>query len=263
MRTTHDDRAMARANTVKQRLVEGGRAVNAWCSIGNSYTAEVIAQLGFDSVTIDLQHGAIDYMQAFAMLQAVSTGPSLPMVRVPWNDPAILMKLLDAGAMGVICPMINTAEDARRFVGACRYPPLGYRSFGPNRAVQYAGADYWQSANREVLLLAMIETRAGVENLQSILEVEGLDGIYIGPGDLSLSYGAAPSMRPADAEVAAAIASICEATAAAGLIPAIHTDGPATARQRWAEGFRLVTLQSDVRYMVNGANAALAALKDD
>ncbi len=252
---------MARENTVKRTLISGGRAVNAWCSIPSSYVAEVIAHLGFDSVTIDLQHGAADYAATFAMLQAISTSPAMPMVRVPWNDPALLMRLLDAGAMGVICPMINTAEDARAFVGACRYPPLGYRSFGPNRVVQYAGSDYWRSANREVLLLAMIETRQGVENLDEVLSVEGLDGIYVGPADLSLSYGADPAMRPTDPGVVAAIARIVQRTIAAGLIPATHTDGPETARERLLQGFRLVTLQSDVRYMVNGASAALTEMK--
>lgn len=252
---------MARENTLKHALLSGGRGVNAWCSIPSSYVAEVIAHLGFDSVTIDLQHGAGDYAAAFTMLQAISTGPAMPMVRVPWNDPALLMKVLDAGAMGVICPMINTAAEARSFVGACRYPPLGYRSFGPNRSVQYSGADYWRTANREVLLLAMIETRQGVENLEEILAVDGLDGIYVGPGDLSLSYGAEPSMRPGNPDVIAAIEHILERTLANGLVPAIHTDGPATALVRYRQGYRLVTLQSDVRYMVNGATAALAELK--
>jgi len=252
---------MARYNKLKRTLESGGRGVNAWCSISSSYVAEVIAHLGFDSVTIDLQHGVGDYATAFAMLQAISTGSAMPMVRVPWNDPALLMKLLDAGAMGVICPMINSAADARQFVGACRYPPLGYRSFGPNRAIQYAGMDYWRTANWEVLLLAMVETRQGVENLDEILAVEGLDGIYVGPGDLSLSYGTDPCMRPTDPVVVEAIARIQERTSASGLIPTIHTDGPATARERYAQGYRLVTLQSDVRYMVNGASAALAAMK--
>jgi 4-hydroxy-2-oxoheptanedioate aldolase len=252
---------MARENILKHALLSGERAVNAWCSIPSSYVAEVIAHLGFDAVTIDLQHGAADYATAFVMLQAVSTSPAMPMVRVPWNDPALLMRLLDAGAMGVICPMINTAEEARALVGACRYPPLGYRSFGPNRAVQYAGSDYWRSANREVLLLAMIETRQAIDNLDEILSVEGLDGVYVGPGDLSLSYGADPGMRPTEPAVVAAIARVAQSTNAAGLIPAIHTDGPQTARQRWSEGFRLVTLQSDVRYMVNGASAALTEMR--
>lgn len=252
---------MARENSVKRTLSAGGRAINAWCSIPSSYVAEVVAHLGFDTVTIDLQHAPIDATEAFAMLQAISTSPAMPMVRVPWNDPAIAMKMLDAGAMGLICPMIDTAEDARAFVRACRYPPLGNRSFGPNRAVQYAGADYWGSANREVMLLAMIETRSALDNLDEILAVEGLDGVYVGPGDLSLALGAAPSMRPENAEVVAALAHVAGATAARGLIPAIHTDGPDTARERWEQGYRLVTLQSDIRHIVNGASGALARLK--
>lgn len=252
---------VARENSVKRRLEGGGTALNAWCSIGSSYVAEVLAELGFDAVTVDLQHGAIDYATAFTMLQAISTAPVMPMVRVPWNDPALLMKLLDAGAHGVICPMVNSAEEARAFVGACRYPPLGYRSMGPNRAVQYAGRDYWKSADREVMLLAMIETRAGVENVDEIVRVEGLDGIYVGPGDLSLSYGAAPSMTPDDPEIVAAIAKVCASANRHGRIPAVHTDGPETARRRFAEGFRLCTLQSDVRYIMTGAAAALAAAR--
>lgn len=253
---------MARENAVKRRLEAGATAVNAWCSIGSSYVAEVIAHQGFDSVTIDLQHGAIDYATAFTMLQAISTTGAMPMVRVPWNEPALMMKLLDAGAYGLICPMINTAEDARAFVGACRYPPLGYRSMGPNRAVQYAGGDYWRHANREVLLLAMIETRSGFENLPAILATEGLDGVYVGPADLSMAYGAAPSMAPDDAQVKDAIAAVPAAALAAGRIAAIHTDGPETARLRYAQGYRLCTLQSDVRYIVNGAGAALRGLRE-
>lgn len=251
----------ARVNTLKVALAGGGTAINAWCSIGSSYVAEVVAGLGFDAVTIDLQHGAIDYATAFTMLQAISTTPASPMVRVPWNDPALLMKLLDAGAQGVICPMINTAEEARAFVGACRYPPLGFRSLGPNRAIQYAGKDYWRTADREILLLAMIETRAGVENLDAILATEGLDGVYVGPGDLSLAYGAEPSMNPATFELTEAIARVAASAIEMGKIPAIHTDGPETAIRRFAQGYRFCTLQSDVRHLVNGASAALSAAR--
>ncbi|MCB1521198.1 MAG: 2,4-dihydroxyhept-2-ene-1,7-dioic acid aldolase [Hyphomicrobiaceae bacterium] len=246
-----------RPNSVKQTVEAGGRVVNAWCTIASSYVAEVVAAQGFDSVTIDLQHGAVDYADAFTMLQAISTTPAMPMVRVPWNDPALMMKLLDAGAYGVICPMINSADEARRFVAACRYPPMGYRSLGPNRAIQYAGADYASHANREVLLLAMVETVAGIANLDAILAVEGLDGVYVGPGDLSLAHGVAPSMQPTEPEVVAAIETVAGAARAAGRIAAIHTDGPDTANRRFEQGYSICTLQSDMRYIVNGARAAL------
>ncbi len=213
-------------------------------------------------MTVDLQHGAIDYKDAFHMLQAISTVPSVtPMVRVPWNDPAALMKLLDAGAYGVICPMVNTEADAEAFVAACRYPPRGIRSFGPNRAVQYAGVDYWRHAGREVLLLAQAETAEAVRNLDAILAVPGLDGIYVGPGDLSLSMGADPLMNPKDPAIVAAMTSVRERTLAKGLVCAVHTDGPETALQRYAEGYSFCSLQTDMRMLINAAKAAVAMVK--
>lgn len=248
-------------NLVKRRLAEGGRVLNAWCSIASSHVAEAIAHQGFDSVTIDLQHGAIDYAQAFHMLQAISASPAMPMARVPWNEPGILMKLLDSGAYGLICPMINTRREAEAFVGACRYAPQGYRSYGPNRVVYYAGADCWQHANREVLLLAQIETAEPLANLDEILSVPGLDGVYVGPGDLSLSLGARPTMAPDDARVLDAMRTIREKTLERGGIAGVHTDGPATALKRYAEGFHLCTMQTDMRMLIDATKAAVAGVK--
>lgn len=252
-----------RPNAARRTLASGGRILNAWCSIASSHTAEAIAHQGFDTVTIDLQHGAIDYAAAFHMLQAISTTPAVPFVRVPWNEPGLLMKVLDAGAYGVICPMINTKADAERFAGACRYAPAGYRSFGPNRVVQYAGADYWRHANEEVLLLAQIETEEAVSNAEPILAVPGLDGIYIGPGDLSLSMGAEPKMAPSDARVLAAMADVRERTRAAGKIAGVHTDGPATVLTRYAEGYQFCSMQTDMRMLINAARAAVVAVKGE
>lgn len=250
-----------RPNSLKARIAEGRPVLNAWCSIASSHVAEAIAHQGVDSVTIDLQHGAIDFSAAFHMLQAISTSPATPMARVPWNEPGLLTKLLDAGAYGLICPMVNSAEEATAFVAACRYPPMGARSFGPNRAVYYGGADYWQSANSEVLLLAQIETRAAVANLEAILSVPGLDGVYVGPGDLSLSYGAAPSMAPTDPQVLAVMAEVCAATRRRGLIAAVHTDGAKTALVRYAEGFQLCSLPTDMRLLLNALKAEVALAK--
>lgn len=248
-----------RANSVKRLLAGGGCAVNGWCSIGSPHVAEILGHQGYDSLTIDLQHGAIGYDTAFAMLQAVSATPAMPMVRVPWNDPAWIMRVLDAGAYGVICPMVNSAAEAEAFVAAGRYPPRGTRSLGPNRAVQYAGADYVASADGEVLLFAMIETQAGLAAVDDIARVPGLDGIYVGPGDLSLALGAAPSMAPTDPVVLEAMARTRVAARAAGLFAAVHTDGPITAGQRFAEGFQLATLQGDMRLLIN---AAAGQIKD-
>ncbi len=246
-----------RKNLIKTKVAEGGRILNAWCSIPSSYSAELMAHQGWDGVTIDLQHGAVDYQTAFTMLQAISTTEAVPMARVPWNDPAIIMKLLDAGAYGLICPMINTKAEAEAFVGAARYAPLGFRSFGPNRAVQYGGADYWQHANEEVLLLAMIETTKALGNLDDILSVPGLDGVYIGPSDLSLSMGKTPSLDPSDPDVLAAMETIRSKTRDKGLIAGAHTDGAKTALKRFGEGFQFCTILNDARLLAMAAQAAV------
>ncbi len=146
-----------RPNTLKSKIAAGEPVLNAWCAMASSHAAEAIAHQGVDCVTIDLQHGAIDFAAAFQMLQGISTSPAVPLARVPWNEPAIMTKLLDAGAYGIICPMIETEAEARAFVAACRYPPLGSRSYGPNRVSFYAGTDYAGQANREILLLAQVE----------------------------------------------------------------------------------------------------------
>ena len=164
-----------RNNNIKEAWSKGQATVNGWLSIPSSVSAEFMAHQGWDSLTIDLQHGLVDYQTALTMLQAVSSKEATPLARVPWLEAGIIMKLLDAGAYGIICPMINTPEDAQRFVSYCRYAPVGQRSFGPARAVMYAGADYAQHANETVLTLAMIETRQALDNVAAIAATPGLD----------------------------------------------------------------------------------------
>ncbi len=254
-----------RQNAIRTKLAAGQKVVNGWCSIASTQVAELMAHQGYDSITIDLQHGAMHFETAFGMLQAISTTNATPMVRVPWNEPGLIMKLLDAGAYGVICPMINTANEAESFVEACCYPPGGTRSFGPNRAVQYSqsqsGAEYAKAADAEILRLVMIETQAALQNLSEILAIERLDGVYVGPGDLSLALGATPTMAPSDTEVLNAMSEIKNAAHQAGKIAAVHTDGPSTARKRFSEGFDLCTLQNDVRLLIEGASAQVRAAR--
>ncbi len=254
-----------RANPIKELLGNGATALNAWCSLPCAYAAEIIANQGYDSVTIDLQHGAMHFETAMAMLQAVSTTNAMPMVRVPWNEPGILMKLLDAGAYGVICPMVNSPAQAQSFVEACRYPPMGSRSYGPGRAVYYAnaqsGRDYAAQANKQILLLAQIETKQALDNVDAILATPGLDGLYIGPGDLSLALGEPPLMNPTSQLVTEAITRVMQKTRAKGLVAAVHTDGPKTARMRFKEGFHLCSLQNDVRLLSDAAQAQVNAAR--
>ncbi|MGP0088863.1 MAG: HpcH/HpaI aldolase family protein [Xanthobacteraceae bacterium] len=244
-----------RKNAIAKTIAGGGTVLNGWLAIASPFSAEVMAHQGFDAVTIDLQHGPVDFQAAVGMLQAISTTAAVPMVRVPWNEPILTAKLLDAGAYGIICPMINSKAEAEALVNFCRYPPRGTRSFGPNRAALYGGADYWQHANDEVLIFAMVETRQAVNNVEEIISVEGLNGIYVGPSDLSLSMGKTPTLDPQDSEVLAAIKTICTVTRKSGKIAGVHTDGAKTAIRRFGEGYQLCTLLSDARLMANAAAA--------
>jgi 4-hydroxy-2-oxoheptanedioate aldolase len=246
-----------KGNALKKKIADGVHCVGGWAAIPNVFAAEVYASQGWDSVTIDMQHGASDINDLVPMLTAIQSGSdATPLVRVPWNDPAHIMRVLDAGAMGIICPMINTRAEAEALVRAGRYPPMGERSFGPFRAAQY-GADYWQKANEEVLLLAMVETRQGVSNLEQILSVKGIDGVYVGPSDLSLSLGKPPTLDPTDVEVLAAIETIVTTTRKRGMIAGVHTDGPNTARRRFEQGFQMCTLLNDVRLLAVAAQQAI------
>ena len=190
-----------RPNTLRSIWARGDAVVNGWLSIPSAFSAEVMAHQGFDSLTVDMQHGVVDYQIAVTMLQAISTTAVIPLARVPWNDPAIVMKTLDAGAYGIICPMINTAAQAEALVQASKYPPRGYRSWGPVRASIYAGGDYGDHANDELVVMPMIETAEAVKNLDEILRVPGVDAVYVGPSDLSLALGLKPRLDQTDAEV--------------------------------------------------------------
>jgi len=252
-----------RKNTVKARLAAGESIVNGWLAIPSSFSAEVVGMAGFDCVTVDLQHGMIGFDAALPMLQALSATPAIPIARVPGNDGPQIMRLLDAGAYGIICPMISTPDDARRFVSACRYPPSGERSFGPARGVLYGGPDYFAHANNEILTIGMIETQAGLDNLDAILSVEGLDGVYIGPNDLSLALGQAPSSEPTAQVVIDAIAYICERVHAHKKIPGIFCSSGAAAAMRLSQGFRMVTPGNEAGLLSQACKAALESIKGD
>jgi 4-hydroxy-2-oxoheptanedioate aldolase len=236
-------------------------AVNGWLAIPNSFAAEVMAHQGWDTLTIDLQHGVVDYQTMVTMLQAISTTPTVPLVRVPWLEPGIVMKALDAGAYGVIAPMVNTREEAQKLVAYTHYAPRGTRSFGPVRALLYGGADYPQQANDTIVAFAMIETVQALDNLDAILSVEGLDAIYIGPSDLSLALGCKPVFDDVEPKVAQAIDHIVERALAHGVAAGIHNGRPDVALARIAKGFRFVTVSSDARMLAAGSQELLGAMR--
>ena len=236
-------------------------AVNGWLAIPNSFAAEVMAHQGWDTLTIDMQHGVIDYQAMVTMLQAISSTQTVPVVRVPWLEPGIIMKTLDAGAYGVICPMINTREDAQKFVAYTNYAPKGTRSFGPVRALLYGGADYPQHANDTIVRFAMIETAQALDNLDSILSVEGIDAVYIGPSDLSLSLGCRPVFDDVDPKAAQAMDHILARAKAHGVMAGVHNGRPDVAKARVAKGFRFVTVASDARLLAAGSQDILSAMR--
>ncbi len=250
-----------RENTLKAKWARGEVTVNGWLSIPSSFSAEVMAHQGFDSLTVDMQHGVVDYQVAVTMLQAVSTTPVIPLARVPWNDPGRLMKILDAGVYGVICPMISTRAQAEALVQACKYPPRGFRSWGPVRASIYAGSDYGDHANAETLAIPMIETAQALENLDEILSVPGVDAIYVGPSDLSLALGCKPRLDQTDAPVVEAQKQIAAACKRHGVVAGIHNNTAAYALKMAAEGYQFLTLASDSRFLAARAAEEVGAVK--
>ena len=200
-----------RINKLKEMFKKSEPIVNGWLQIPSAFSAEVMAHQGWDSCTIDMQHGVIDYPNALTMLQAISTTNVTPLARVNWNEPGQIMKILDAGCYGIICPMVSNRDEAERFINACLYPPKGYRSYGPVRGLLYGGNDYAKEADKEVLKLAMIETKEALSKLDEILDTPNLDGIYIGPADLSLALGEEPSFdKPENTLVFKEISKILE-----------------------------------------------------
>lgn len=250
-----------RPNRLREIWQSGGAVVNGWLAIANSFSAETMAHQGWDSLTIDLQHGVVDYQAMVGMLQAIGTTATVPLVRVPWLEPGILMKTLDAGAYGVICPMVNSREDAQRLVAYTHYAPRGTRSFGPVRALLYGGADYPQHANDTIVTFAMIETAAALDNLDDILSVPGLDAIYIGPSDLSLALGCTPTFDDLDPKAAAAVDHILARAQVHGVVAGIHNGTPEAALKRIAKGFQFVTISSDARLMAAGAQQVMARMR--
>ncbi len=251
-----------RANRLRQIWASGGAAVNGWLAVPHEFSAETMAHQGWDSLTVDLQHGVVDYQAAVSMLTAISTTETVPVTRVPWLDPAHLMKVLDAGAYGVICPMVNSREDAEKLVSYTRYPPLGTRSFGPIRALLYGGADYPSHANETIVVFAMIETRAGLDNLEEILATPGLDAVYVGPSDLSLALGCRPTFDDVDPPAAEAIELIVAKAREHGKVAGIHNGTPEAALKRIEMGYQFVTISSDARLIASGSQQILSAMRD-
>lgn len=250
-----------RVNNVQKIWQEGGAVVNGWLAIPNSFAAEVMGGCGWDSVTIDLQHGLSDFSDTVQMLQALSTTPVTPLTRVPTLEPGIIGRLLDAGSYGIICPMINTPEQCAQLVSYCKYAPDGVRSFGPIRAAIYGGPDYLDKANETVQAIAMVETAEALANVDAIVATPGLDGIYVGPSDLALSLGERPQMDTDNPVVTEAMATILAAAKRAGVPAGLHCLGPEYALQKIREGFQFVSIANDTRILTAAAQDQIATIR--
>ncbi len=244
----------------------GGCVLNGWLSIGNPFTAEIMAQQGYDALTVDVQHGALDYGDALPMLQAMRASGVFPMARASWREPGIVMKLLDAGAMGIICPMVGTAEQAAEFASFLRYPPRGSRSYGPTRiGVAHGLAAYSREANDLVMGFAMIETAEGMRNLDAIAAAPGIDGLYIGPSDLSISLSNGrlpPGFDREEPEMIEAFKTIREAAHRHGIKACLHCGGPDYAARGVEWGFDLVTVSGDSRLLAQAAGASVGRFRE-
>jgi len=252
-----------RKNKLKKLFKEGKAAINGWLEIPSSFSAEVMSNQGWDSLTIDMQHGAIDNSKVLEIFQAISTTDVVPMARINWNEPGQVMKVLDFGAYGIICPMVSNRNQAEKFVQACNYPPKGFRSFGPTRGFMYGGSDYVDHANDEILKIAMIETKEALQELDKIMSTPGLDGIYIGPADLSLAIGEKPGFdKPEGHPTYEQILNILNHAKKNNIVAGIHNATPEYARKMINIGFQIVTVGSDKIFMSDGAKSTVSKIKN-
>jgi 4-hydroxy-2-oxoheptanedioate aldolase len=244
-------------------LTGTGVALGGWCGLPSSFATEIVAGAGFDWICLDMQHGLFDISTAVSMLQATTATATATLVRVPSADPAAIGKVLDAGADGVIVPLVNTAEQARQAVLACRYPPQGQRSWGPTRAqlrVETYGA---QSANAQVLCVVQIETTEAVDNLDEIMRVPGVDAILVGPSDLAISLGLSPTLGPQPGVHTRVIASIAESASARGMPCAIYCGTEAATTQFHALGYRILASFGDALNLRQAAVSSVSRLRQE
>ena len=250
-------------NRVKELWREGKAAIGTWLVLGSPITAEIMANLGFDWLVIDTEHGSIDIGTTQSIIQAINTTDTVPMVRVPWNDPMPIKRALDAGAYGLVIPMVNSREEAIRAVRASRYPPAGIRSYGGPRARLYGGLDYFEHANEEIALIVQIEHIDAVNRIDEILSVEGVDGFFIGPSDLAISMGLKPGMDQTDPRHVEAVSKVLASGKKHGVPGGIHVGSPEAVNEHIVQGCQFIALASDERFLRSAASAAFSKVSKD
>jgi 4-hydroxy-2-oxoheptanedioate aldolase len=252
---------VVRPNLSKKLALSGKPAFGTMCNAASPLIAEWLGHSGYDFIVVDLQHGENNLDSVSVMLQALSSTPATPVVRVPANVPMYIQRVLDLGAYGVIVPLVNTRAQAEEVAASVRYAPKGARSWGPVRGAIYGGADYFSKSAEELLALVMIESAEGLRNAREILEVDGVDGCFVGPADLNISLGHSPDLPQLAQQTEDAVATIAEAAKAAGKIAGVHAFSIDDAKRRIAQGFRYVTVMAETRMIRAGATQALTALR--
>lgn len=246
--------------SLKTRWAAGEVTLGAWCMMPDALSAEALGKAGFDWVLIDMQHGCMEYETALSMIRAVDLSDAVPIVRVPWNDPGIIGRVLDAGALGVVIPMIQSAADARRAVDACLYPPAGSRSFGPVRVGLRDGPGYFATANARVAVIPMIETAQALEEVEEIARTPGVDALFVGPFDLSIALGLPPGDNDGEPVFDAAIARVAAAAKVAGVATAVLSNAR-VAPLRLKQGFQMVSVVTDINALTMAARADLEVVR--
>jgi len=248
------------AKNLKARWRQGDVTLGAWAMMPGAMGAEALAVGGFDWVLVDMQHGCMDYETALSMIRAIDLSDAVPIVRVPWNEPGIIGRVLDAGALGVVIPMIQTAEDAKAAVDACLYPPQGRRSFGPVRVGMRDGSGYFAEANSRVAVVPMIETPEALANVKEIAKVPGVDALFVGPFDLSIALGLPPGDNDGKPAFDAAIAKVAKAAKDAGVATAVLSNSKVGAL-RIEQGFQMISVTTDISALQMATRADLQAVR--
>ena len=246
---------------IKETLASGGACYGGWLYLGSPASAELMGQVGFDFLVMEGEHGALDMSVMQAQLMALNGSPAVPMMRVPWNDPVKVKVALDVGVKGIMFPMVNSGEEALKAVRACRYPPQGMRGIGPGRCTLYglSAQDYLKTANDDLLIFVIVEHEQAVQNLEEILSVPGIDGVFFGYADYAGSLGlTGQNNHP---RVLEARSRVLEATQRHGVAAGHAARSPAQAQELRALGFRLITLGSDAAFIMEGGRAALGAMR--
>jgi 4-hydroxy-2-oxoheptanedioate aldolase len=255
---------MSSVTSLAERLRAGSPVLTAWCGIPEPAIAGLLAREAFDAVTLDMQHGAIDFAATLRAIPLVAAAGKAAIARIPVGDFATASRLLDAGASAVIAPMINTVEDARRFGSHVKFPPLGERSWGPHAALALTGlqpGDYFAKANELTTAFAMVETREALAIVDDILAAPGIDGVFIGPSDLSIALSGGRGVNPGSPEVEHALDHVLARAKAAGKLVAVYATTGERAAELARRGFHLVALASDTSFLRAGAQAALKAAR--